>query len=156
MKIKTIVLAFLLTLGSGWLTAQSSSQSATAPDPQKTPEDSANSAAQNNSAALQSRIQDALRNEPTLGSSHVTVNVTESTIELAGTVGSGKDKQTAERVAQSFDGNRQMKDNLVVTGHGHSDMAPEHPAMNNGGTGNAPNPAMNPGTDNAGSSSPQK
>jgi len=36
-----------------------------------------------------------------------------------------------------------MRDNLVITGHGHSDIAPEHPAMNNGGTGNAPNPATN-------------
>ena len=96
------------------------------------------------SAALQSRIADALRNEPTLGASHVSVNVTERTIELSGTVGSGQDKQTAERIAASFDGNRQLTDKLVVTGRGHSDLAPGHPALNNGGTGNAPNPAMNP------------
>ena len=102
-------------------------------------------------AALQGRIQDALRNEPTLGSSHVQTNVTASTIELTGTVGSTQDKQTAERIAQSFDGNRKLDDKLVVTGHGHSDMSPDHSAINNGGTGNAPNPSLP-----SGSSTPQQ
>ncbi len=96
-----------------------------------------------NNGMLQSRIADALRNEPTLGSSHVSVNVADSSIDLTGTVGSGKDRQTAERIAQSFDGNRKLNDKLVVTGRGHSDLAPEHPAVNNSGTGNAPNPATN-------------
>ena len=102
----------------------------------------------NNDAALQSRIDDALRNEPTLGASHVVSKVTDSGIELSGTVGSTKDKQTAERIASSFDGNRKLTDNIVVTGAGHSDLAPNHPAMNNGGTGNVQNPAMNNGTNN--------
>lgn len=92
-------------------------------------------------AALQSRIDDALRNEPTLGASHVVSTVSDSGIELSGTVGSTKDKQTAERIASSFDGNRKLTDNIVVTGAGHSDLAPNHPAMNNGGVGNAQNPA---------------
>ncbi len=94
-------------------------------------------------AALQSRIDDALRNEPTLGASHVVSNVSDTGIELSGTVGSTKDKQTAERIASSFDGNRKLTDNIVVTGAGHSDLAPNHPALNNGGVGNAPNPATN-------------
>lgn len=92
-------------------------------------------------AALQSRIDDALRNEPALGASHVVSNVSDNGIELSGTVGSTKDKQTAERIASSFDGNRKLTDNIVVTGAGHSDLAPNHPAMNNGGVGNAQNPA---------------
>lgn len=96
-----------------------------------------------NNPALQSRIDDALRNEPTLGASHVVSNVTDTGIELSGTVGSTKDKQTAERIASSFDGNRKLTDNIVVTGAGHSDLAPNHPAMNNGGVGNAQNPVTN-------------
>ena len=68
---------------------------------------------------------------------------------LTGTVGSVKDKQTAERIASSFDGNRKLTDNIVVTGAGHSDLDPKHPAMNNGGVGNTPNPAMNNGTNNS-------
>ena len=96
-----------------------------------------------NNAALQSRIDDALRNEPALGASHVVSNVSDSGIELSGTVGSTKDKQTAERIASSFDGNRKLTDNIVVTGAGHSDLAPNHSALNNGGVGNAQNPATN-------------
>ncbi len=99
----------------------------------------------NNNAGLQSRINDALRNEPTLGASHVVANVSDTGIDLTGTVGSIKDKQTAERIASSFDGNRKLTDNISVTGAGHSDLAPNHPAMNNGGTGNTQNPSMENG-----------
>ncbi len=167
MRAKTIVMALVLTLGPAYVAAQTSSsssasQSATAPDPQTVthygatpasdPAIPANSGQQTNSA-LQSRISDALHNEPTLASSSVAVDVSDKTIDLSGTVGSSKDKLTAERIAESFDGNRQVNDKIVVTGHGHSDLAPSHPAMNNGGTGNAPNPAMNSGS---GSSSPQQ
>ena len=63
-------------------------------------------------------------------------------------MGSAKDKQTAERIASSFDGNRKITDNIVVTGAGHSDLDPKHSALNNGGVGNAPNPAMNNGASN--------
>ncbi len=67
-------------------------------------------------AALQGRIQQALQNEPTLSASHVSVSVTDSAIELSGTAASTKDKETAERIAQSFDGNRKFTDKLLVTG----------------------------------------
>lgn len=127
-------------------------QAATAPSQQSPSANSATTPANDgtpmqgssDSAALQSRINDALRNEPTLGASHVTATVTNSGIDLSGTVGSTKDKQTAERIASSFDGNRKLKDNIVITGAGHSDLAPNHPAMNNSGTGETPNPATNP------------
>ena len=94
-------------------------------------------------AELQSRIDDALRNEPTLGASHVVSKVSDNGIELSGTVGSAKDKQTAERIASSFDGNRKLTDNIAVTGAGHSDLAPNHSALNNGGVGDAQNPSTN-------------
>ena len=170
MRAKTIVMALVLTLGAAYVAAQTSSsssagQSATAPDPQtlnrsgatpaSDPAIPANSGQQSNSA-MQARIADALHNEPTLGSSSVSVDVSDKTIDLSGSVGSSKDKQTAERIAESFDGNRQVNDKIVVTGHGHSDLAPNHPAMNNGGTGNAPNPAMNSGTGNSTTSPPQQ
>ena len=41
-------------------------------------------------------------------------------IDLSGTVGSSKDKTTAERIASSFDGNRKLTDNIAITGAGHS------------------------------------
>jgi osmotically-inducible protein OsmY len=67
-------------------------------------------------AALQGRIQQALHNDPTLASTHVSVSVTDSAVELSGTVASGKDKETAERIAQSFDNNRKFTDRLIVAG----------------------------------------
>jgi hypothetical protein len=72
-------------------------------------------------------------------------------------VPSGKDKVTAERLARSYVADRKLTDNLTVTGHGHSDMAPEHPAMNNSGTGNAVNPNTGTtGTTGENSSSPHQ
>jgi osmotically-inducible protein OsmY len=67
-------------------------------------------------AALQGRIQQAFSNDPTLSTSHVSVSVTDSAIELTGTVDSTTSKETAERIAESFDGNRKFTDKLVVTG----------------------------------------
>ncbi|HUI85383.1 MAG TPA: BON domain-containing protein [Candidatus Binatia bacterium] len=93
------------------------------------------------SAALQSRIADALRNEPALGASHVSVKVSETSIELSGTADTGKNKQTAERIAGSFDGNRQLKDSIVVIGQGHSGATTGQPAMNRSGDGANPAPA---------------
>lgn len=82
-------------------------------------------------ANLQGRIQQALRNEPTLASSHITVNVTDSAIELSGTAASIQDKQTAERIAESFDGNREFRDKLLVTGQ----RLPGTSTPNNGSKG---------------------
>jgi hypothetical protein len=91
-------------------------------------------------AALQGRIQEALRNEPTLASSQVSVNVTDTAIELFGTVASTKDKETAERIAESFDGNRKFTDKLVVTG--------QAPPVNNSGKSNTSNASPNAGSNN--------
>lgn len=102
-----------------------------------TPPGSANGSAANSNltqtnsaddAALQGRIQDALRNEPDLAASHISVNVTDTAIEISGTVPSSREKQTAERIAESFDGNRKFDDKLLVTG-----QAP--PAASSGNTG---------------------
>jgi BON domain len=162
MKTRTGLCALILAIASALAAAQapsgsSAGHSATSPDPQTLPNhaDSAaapapnsNAAPDNSSSALQSRIADAIRNEPALTGSHVAVNVTDNSIDLTGTTGSSQDKQTVERIAQSFDGNRKLNDKIAITGHGHSDIAPDHRAINNGGTGNAPNPAMQPGTNN--------
>lgn len=87
-----------------------------------------------NSATLRSQIENALSNEPSLSGSHVSVNVTDNEIQLSGTAASPKDKLTAERIAQSFDGNRKFTDNLLVTGQAgapnpatNKSAAPKHP-----------------------------
>ncbi len=150
MKAHPALIAFLL-LAVGLAVAQvptaaTGGQSAASPSSDSVTNHSKDNAAppsvtgDQNNGALQSQIENALRNEPTLGGSHILVNVSIESIDLGGTVGSSKDKQTVERIAQSFDGNRKLNDNLMITGHGHSDLAPDHSAMNNGGTGNAQNP----------------
>jgi len=81
---------------------------------------------------LQSQIQNALRNEPTLSSDNINVNVTDDTINLSGTVATGKEKQTAKRIAQSYAGNRKVKEHLTVSGKGNA-------SNTNSGSGNMGN-----------------
>lgn len=90
----------------------------------------------NDTATLQSQIQTAMQNEPTLRNDSVNVSVTDSTIELSGTVQNGKEKETARRIASSFAGNRRVKDRITLSGH----AAPSAP---NPGSSN-PNPGANP------------
>ena len=161
------LLAFVLS-AVGLAVAQppgnAGNKSATAQDAQATANNAGDpSGAQvsttQNDASLQSQIQNALRNESSLGNSQIVVSVTAQGIDLSGTVGSNKDKQTAERISQSFDGNRKLNDNLVITGHGHPDLAPEHSAMNNDGTGSPKNLARSQsgsGTDNPQNTPPQR
>ena len=100
------------------------SQSQAAPATTTDSSAAAQSLGNDDSAALQSRIQNALRDEGSLSGSRVSVSVTARTIELSGTVISTQDKQTADRIAASFDGNRQLSDKIVVTGSGQSSLAP--------------------------------
>lgn len=67
---------------------------------------------------LQPQIENALRSEPTLANARVTVTVTGDTIELSGSVPTGKEKTTAKRIAQSFAGNRRVVDRITVSGRG--------------------------------------
>ena len=78
----------------------------------------ATTAGQNDTDQIRSQIENALKNEPTLSSSNVMVNVTDTKIELSGDVASGKDKQTAKRIAQSYAGNRKVVDKITVKGMG--------------------------------------
>jgi hypothetical protein len=78
-------------------------------------------------AALQGRIQQALQSEPSLSASHVSVAVTDTEIQLSGTAASGKDKETAERIAASFDGNRRLTDKLAVTGQANQPVTTSAP-----------------------------
>lgn len=69
-------------------------------------------------ATLQSQIQNALQTEPTLKNDSVNVSVNDSTIELSGNVQTGKEKETAYRIASSFAENRRVKDRITVSGRG--------------------------------------
>jgi len=102
---------------------------------------------QESNTSLQSKIEQALRSQAGLAASHVSVNVSYTEIALSGTVPSTQDKLTAERLAESFDGDRKLNDNLVVTGQGRSDLAPAQSAGNHSGTQNPPHAANHSGTD---------
>jgi hypothetical protein len=63
---------------------------------------------------LTSRITAALHNDPDLAGSNVSVNVSDTTVELNGSVSSGTAKTSANRLARSYAMNRQVKDNITV------------------------------------------
>jgi Flp pilus assembly secretin CpaC len=89
-------------------------------------------------------IQTAFRNEPTLTSSGVTVDVSSDTITLNGSVPSQKDRDEAKRIAQSFAGNRKVVDNVKVSGMGSS--SPDLSSTPNSSTAN-PSPNAPPAPD---------
>lgn len=73
---------------------------------------------------VQGRIENAIKAEPTLTGSNVMVNVTGDTVELSGSVPTGKEKQTANRIASSFAGNLKVVDRITVTGRGVNSTTP--------------------------------
>jgi hypothetical protein len=97
----------------------------------------------NDSVTLQSQIQNALQNEPTLHNDSLSVNVTDNTIELGGAVQTGKEKQTAHRIASSFAGNRRVKDSVTVSGHGTASSSPNSSTLGGNPASNSLNPSNN-------------
>jgi len=53
--------------------------------------------------------------------------VTATTVELSGTAATGKEKQTAVRIAESYANNRKVVDHITVTGRGNAPVAPATP-----------------------------
>ncbi len=88
---------------------------------------------------IQMQVQNALQKEPTLSNDNITVSVTDDAIELNGTVASGKEKQTAKRIAQSYAGNRKVKEHLTLAGQGSENKNPDSNTTN-------PPVSTNPGT----------
>ena len=68
------------------------------------------------SRTLQGEIDSALKSDPTLSNSQLSVSVNDSQIMLSGSVPTGKEKQTASRIVQSYAGNRRVKEDLNVAG----------------------------------------
>jgi osmotically-inducible protein OsmY len=73
---------------------------------------------------LQGQIQNALSKEPTLTGDSPRVTVSGDTIELAGTVGTNKEKITASRIVQSYAGSKKLVNNLTVTGRNDKSSSP--------------------------------
>ena len=63
---------------------------------------------------VQSEIENAVHREPGLSADRIDVKVSDDTIEISGTVNSGKEKVAAYRLAESFAMNRRVKDLVTV------------------------------------------
>jgi hypothetical protein len=107
---------------------------------------------------LQSQIQNALSKEPTLTGDSPRVTIAGDTLELAGSVGTNKEKITATRIVQSYSGSKKLVNKLTINGRS------EKPSSTDSATdrqpGSTSNPANNPesgkGTPPSSSKPPQK
>ncbi len=92
----------------------------------KTAPDSANAmpTGVTDSATLKGQLESAFQAEPTLTGSNIQVNVTDTSVELTGTVPTGKEKVTAKRIAQSYSANRKVIDHMTVSGRGNAQQSP--------------------------------
>lgn len=104
------------------------------------------------SSEMQTQIQNALRNEPTLVNDSVSVAVSDEEITVSGTVASTKEKLTAQRIVQSYAGNRRLKDHLKVSARNQDNLSNPKPNTQNP----ARNPDQNTNTPLSGSKPPNK
>jgi osmotically-inducible protein OsmY len=101
---------------------------------------------------LQSQIQNALSKEPTLTGDTARVNVSGDTVELAGAVGTNKEKITATRIVQSYAGSKKLVNKLTIGGR--SEKAPSSDGRSTANPANNPEP--NKGTPPSTSKPPQR
>jgi BON domain len=105
---------------------------------------------------LESQIQTALSKEPTLTGDSPRVTISGDTIDLAGTVGTNKEKITATRIVQSYAGSKKLVNHLTVGGR--SDKTSQKPPPVDTDSDRQPattNPTNNP-EPNKGSAKPPR
>lgn len=126
---KILTLAAFLALATGLVFAQATPaqqtpdqtqqmpQTQQTPSAQQTPpygsQTQTQSSASGSSQTVQSQIQSAFQQQP--GLSNVTVNVTDNSVELSGTVASKEDKAKARSTAESSAGGRKIVDKIKVS-----------------------------------------
>ncbi len=130
---------------TGGVSGAASSSSPQTPDAQ----DSAGGVSTMTDSDLQSQIQNALSKEPTLSGDSPHVNVSGDTVELAGAVGTNKEKITATRIVQSYTGSKKLVNKLAISPRSEK---PTPASTDN--PGSMANPANNPAP--ASSKPPQK
>ena len=79
------------------------------------------------SASLKGQLDQAYQSEPSLSGSNIQVEVSDTSIQLSGSVPTGKEKTTAKRIAQSYAGNRKVVEKLAVTGRTNSNGVTANP-----------------------------
>jgi cytoskeletal protein RodZ len=82
-------------------------------EPSKVPQSDQATAA--SSTDVESNIQQAIKNDPSLAGSNIQVKVTNKEVDLSGTVNSDQDKQNAEQIAKTNAGPRKVKNHLKVS-----------------------------------------
>ena len=136
---------------AGGVSGATSSSTAQTP----TAQDSAGGVNAMTDSDLQSQIQNALGKEPTLSGDSPRVNVSGDTVELAGNVGTNKEKITATRIVQSYTGSKKLVNKLTISGR--SEKSSPASTDNPGSTANpANNPEPNKGTPPSSSKPPQR
>jgi osmotically-inducible protein OsmY len=90
-------------------------------------------------ASLATKINNALKNEPTLAKNNVMVNVSDQGVEVTGSVDTGKEKTTAMRIAQSYAGNFKVVDRLTLAGHPPAPTQGQQNAATSGTSNSTPN-----------------
>lgn len=130
---------------TGGVSGAASSSTAQTPDAQN----SAGGLSTMTDSDLQSQIQNALSKEPTLTGDSPRVNVSGDTVELAGAVGTNKEKITATRIVQSYTGSKKLVNKLSISPRSEKSTPAsiENPANN---------PEPNKGRQPSGSKPPQK
>jgi osmotically-inducible protein OsmY len=79
---------------------------------------------------LQSQIENAIRRDPGLSGSRLSVHVAGNQVELSGTAPTGKEKETADRLARSFAVDRKVDNKVAVAGQGPGSTTLPEPASN--------------------------
>jgi osmotically-inducible protein OsmY len=133
---------------TGGVAGAASSSTAQSPDVQ----DNAGGVSAMTDSDLQSQIQNALSKEPTLAGNSAHVNVSGDTVELAGTVGTNKEKVTATRIVQSYAGSKKLLNKLTLGGK--SEKASPQDGRSTANPANNPEPGK--GTPSSGSKPPQR
>lgn len=106
---------------TGGVAGAASSSTAQSPSP----DTSAAGIAAVSDPELQTQIQHALNKEPTLTGDSTHVTVTPEAIELAGNVGTSKEKITATRIVQSYAGSKKVVNHLTIGGKGSPSTQPQ-------------------------------
>jgi hypothetical protein len=65
---------------------------------------------------LRAKIEAALRREPSLSNSNISLNISDDTIDITGSANSPKERLAARRIVQSFAGNRKVRERISVAG----------------------------------------
>lgn len=65
---------------------------------------------------LRAKIEAALRREPSLSNSNISLNISDDTIDITGNANSPKERLAARRIVQSFAGNRKVRERISVAG----------------------------------------